>query len=84
MSDSKLIIGALSDGSVVAASTASPFFCTVGESVEAVAERAEQAASFYRNALYGMSPAAPRVTQIESVVPHKIDFWMADAEMSVA
>ena len=84
MADSQLVIGQLSDGKYVAASTSAPFFCTVGDSVEAVRQRATEAVEFYQNATALTAPIAPYVTQVERVIPYKVDAWLADTAMNAA
>ena len=56
MTNPKLVIAQVSDNEFVAASTDAPFFCTVGESVEAVRARASQAAQFYQDAHCAPNP----------------------------
>ena len=85
MGDRKLVIALLSDGQYVAASTGAPYFCTVGDSAEAVAQRAEEAASFYLGVTKEPAQArAPHVSHVERVVPFKVDAWLADAAMNAA
>lgn len=82
MAGSKLVIAQLNDGKFVAASTSAPFFCTVGDTVDAVRTRANEAARFYREGV-AANPVviAPRVSTFERVVPHQVDAWLADAVM---
>lgn len=86
MTDRKLVIAQLSDGKLVAASTSSPYFCTVGDSVEAVRKRANEAAQFYLSSVSVASPVAvaPRVKQLEHVTPYHVDAWLADVGMNAA
>lgn len=84
MTDSKLVISELTDGTFVAASTASPFFCTVGESAAAVRERAERAAQFYRRAVATPVTVESHITQFEHAAPREVEAWLSDTEMNVA
>ena len=85
MTNPKLVIAQVSDTEFVAASTDAPFFCTVGESIEAVRARASQAAQFYQDAIARRTPIAPRITpQVVRVVPYEVETWPAEAAMSAA
>ena len=63
----KLVVAQVSNNEFVAASTDAPFFCTAGESAEAVRTRASRAAQFYRAAIARRTPIAPRI------VPQVVD-----------
>jgi len=46
----EVVIGVSDDGKFVAASTSSPYFCFVADTEDAVRERVDAAARFYRSA----------------------------------
>ena len=85
MSDPKLVIASVSDEKFVAASTEAPYFCTVGDSADAVRSRAVKAAEFYQGAVSRSAPVAPRIIpQIVQVVPYETETWPPEPAMSVA
>jgi predicted RNase H-like HicB family nuclease len=84
MAKGRLIIAPLSDGTYVAASTVSPFFCTTGADSDEVCQRAKEAATFFNRVTSSALLARSRVTQVENVIPHKVDPWVAKSTMRVS
>lgn len=75
---SKLVVGLLSSGEFVAATTGSPYFCTVADDEETLHEKVQAASDFYRQAREAVprGPTAPRVGYaVQRIIPHRVEEW---------
>jgi len=83
MSSPELVIAQSGDGEFAAASTGAAYFCTVGDSAEAVRARAAAALEFYRSIVVQRTPITPRIRPaVVRLVPYETEAWLADNALS--
>ena len=78
MNRSNLVIGLLNSGKYVAATTGSPYFCTVADDEETLRSKVKAASDFYRQARKAVprKPTAARVGYaVQRIIPHRIEEW---------